>query len=109
MMRQMMTAYAGSIPIFLICLVPLFYFYVGFLFALPLIIDKEMDFWTAIKTSWRMVHRHWFTVFGLFFVVSLINAAGFFLCCIPVFFTFAFTTAACMFAYETIFGESRRG
>lgn len=108
MMHQMFSVFTGIIPIFLICLVPLMYLYTNFLFTLPLIIDKGMDFWTAIKTSWRMVHKHWFAVFGLVFLVGLINLAGFCLCCIPEFFTFAFTTAACMFAYETIFGDSRR-
>ncbi len=107
MLRQMMSVFISVIPIMLVCLVPLFYVYTNFLFTLPLIIDREMDFWTAIKTSWRMVHKHWFAVFGLVFLTGLINLAGFCLCCIPVLFTFAFSTAACMFAYETIFGESR--
>lgn len=107
MLHQTLSAFTSVIPVFLVCLVPLFYLYTNFLFVFPLIIDKGMDFWTAIKASWLMVHKHWFTVFGLAFLTGLINFAGFCLCCIPVFFTFAFTTAACMFAYETIFGESR--
>ena len=105
---KMISAMTGSIPIFLICLVPWFYCFSNFLFMFPLIIDKEMSFGTAIKTSWRMVHRHLFTILGLVFLIWLINIVGLCLCCIPEFFTFAFTTAACMFAYETIFGDARR-
>lgn len=104
---EMGAAFAGSLPVFLACVVPAIYLATNFLFTLPLIIDKGMDFWTAIKTSWRMAHKHWFTVFGLLFLTGLINLGGLCLCCVGFFFTFAFTTAALMFAYETIFGESR--
>ncbi|HEY1789892.1 MAG TPA: DUF4339 domain-containing protein [Verrucomicrobiae bacterium] len=104
---QIWAAFSSCMPIFILCLIPTIYLMVNLQFVLPLIIDKEMDFWTAIKMSWRMVHKHWFTLFGLLFLIGLINIAGVCLCCIGVFFTFAFTTAACMFAYETIFGESR--
>jgi hypothetical protein len=104
---QMLSLLESGSPVFLMCMIPWIYVFTNFLFTLPLIIDKEMDFWTAIKTSWKLVHRHWLSVFGLLFMVLLINFGGFCLCCVGVFFTFAFTTAACMFAYETIFGESR--
>ncbi|HXC36015.1 MAG TPA: DUF4339 domain-containing protein [Candidatus Acidoferrales bacterium] len=104
---QMWAAFSSCLPIFVLCVIPAVYLTVNLSFVLPLIIDKEMDFWTAIKTSWRMVHKHWFTLFGLLFLIGLINIVGVCLCCIGVFFTFAFTTAASMFAYETIFGESR--
>jgi hypothetical protein len=107
MFSQMLSVFTSCAPIFLVCFVPWFYVFTNFQFTLPLIIDKKMDFWTAIKASWRMVHKHWFSVFGLIFLISLINIGGFCLCCIGLLFTFAFTTAACMFAYETIFGESR--
>jgi hypothetical protein len=104
---KMISAFTSSIPVFLACLVPWSYLFTNFLFIFPLIIDRDMNFWTAIKTSWRMLHKHWFTVFGLIFLIGLINFAGLCLCCLPVFFTFAFTTAACMVAYETIFGGPR--
>jgi hypothetical protein len=65
-----------------------------------------MDFWTAIKTSWKMVHKHWFTVFGLTFVLWLINIGGLCLCCVGFLVTLAITIAAMTYAYETMFGES---
>jgi GYF domain 2/Membrane domain of glycerophosphoryl diester phosphodiesterase len=105
---QMISALGGGLPIFLLCLIPWFYLFTNFLFVLPLIIDKGVDFWTAIKTSWKMAHKHWFTVFGLGFLSLIIGFAGGFLCCIGVFFTFAIATAATLFGYETIFGESQR-
>ena len=102
---RMLSAYAGSMGIFLICMVPTIYLITNLQFVIPLIIDKEMDVWTAIKTSWRMVHKHWFTVFGFVFLTGLIILAGLLLCCVGVFFTFAIVQAAIVCAYETIFGE----
>lgn len=102
---RMWAAYAGTGPIFLICMIPTIYFMTNLQFVMPLIIDKEMDFWTAMKASWKMVHKHWFTVFAFAFLVGLIIFAGALLCCVGVFLTFAIAQAAIVYAYETIFGE----
>lgn len=106
-LSQMISAVTSGIPIFLVCLVPWIYVFTNFQFTLPLIIEKEMNFWTAIKTSWRMVHKHWFSVFGLSFLSIIIFFAGGLLCCIGLPFTLAISTAAIVSGYETIFGESR--
>ncbi len=105
---ELWSVLAGSLPILLACMIPMAYLLINLQFSLPLIIDREMDFWTAIKWSWKMTHKHWFTVFGLVLIIGLINIAGALLCCVGFLFTFAITTAAFVFAYETIFGESRR-
>lgn len=72
-------------------------------FTLALVIDKNLDFWTAMKTSWRQVMRHWWTVFGLMLVCGLINFVGLLACGIGLLFTVPITLAAMMQAYETIF------
>ena len=51
-----------GLPVFLICLIPTIYLQVRWVFTLPLIIDKQMNFWTAMKTSWKMVGKHWWQV-----------------------------------------------
>lgn len=96
---------AGTFPVLLACLVPVMYLLVSLQFTLPLIIDKQIGFWTAMKLSWKMVHKHGFTVFGLFFVTLLLSFAGILLCCVGFLFALPFCTAAMMFCYETIFGE----
>lgn len=45
----------------------------NWLFTLPLIVDRNMEFWPAMKTSWRQVSRHWWSVFGLLVVIGLIG------------------------------------
>ncbi len=45
----------------------------NWLFTLPLVVDRNLDFWTAMKTSWRQVSRHWWTVFALLVVIGAIG------------------------------------
>ncbi len=103
-MMQLWGIFVDSMPILFVSMLPAIYILTSIQFSLPLIIDREMDFWSSIKWSWKMTHKHWFTVFGLVFIMGLINLVGFCLCCVGLLFTFAITTAACMYAYETIFG-----
>jgi len=103
--QQLITAVASVLPIWFICMIPVMYLSVNWIFTLPLIVDKQTDFWTAMKASWKMVHKHWWHVFGLVVITGLLNVAGFFACCIGLLFTIPIGFAALMFAYETIFSE----
>jgi hypothetical protein len=96
------------IPVILVCLIPLVYLQTCWLFVLPLIIDKQMDFATAMKTSWRMVNKHWWQVFGLSLLIGLVNLAGAFACLVGLLFTMPIGFAALMSAYETIFGDEKK-
>jgi uncharacterized membrane protein len=107
LLQDLISAFTSSSPVMLLCLIPALYLVTCLRFTLPLIIDQGMDFATAIRTSWKMVHKHWWTVFGLVFLTGLIYIAGFFLCCIGAIFTVGIATAATMFAYETIFCNRR--
>jgi hypothetical protein len=102
---HMMSAFTASLPVFLLCMIPAMYFSVNWMFVLPLIIDKKIGFWGAMKISWKMVHRHWFHVFGLAVVMGLINVAGFCACCVGLLVTIPLTLVALMCAYEEIFGR----
>jgi uncharacterized membrane protein len=88
-----------------VCMLPMLYLQTCWAFTLPLIIDKEMDFWTAMKASRTMVKKHWWHVFGLIFLIGLLNLLGVLLCCIGLLFTVPIGYATLMFAYETIFAE----
>jgi NhaP-type Na+/H+ or K+/H+ antiporter len=66
-----------------------------------------MDFGAAMKTSWKMVNKHWWQVFGLSILISLVNVAGICACCVGVLFTIPIGFAALMIAYETIFGAEK--
>lgn len=90
------------LPVLLVCLVPMIYLQVSWLFTLPLIIDKQMGFWSAMKASWRRVNKHWWHVFGLLVLVGLINIVGLLLCCVGILFTIPIGLGALMYAYETV-------
>ncbi len=96
-----------TLPVLLVCLIPVIYLGTCWKFSLPLVMDKGMDFWTAMKTSMKMVNKHWWQVFGLMILVGLLNVAGALACCIGLLFTVPIGFAALMFAYETIFGERK--
>jgi uncharacterized membrane protein len=104
-MATLKSVFIGSLPVFCICVIPVMYLSVNWQFTLPLVIDKRIDFWTAMKTSWKMVHQHWWSVFGVVVVIGLINIAGLIACCVGLLFTVPLGFAALMYVYETIFGE----
>ena len=89
---------------FVLCILPGIYLAVGYVFALPLVIDKQMDFWTAMEVSRRVVHEHWFSVFALVIVLALFALAGFLLCGIGALISIPVASAALMFVYEDLFG-----
>jgi uncharacterized membrane protein len=97
----------ACLPVLLVCAIPATYLAVCWKFTLPLIVDRQIDFWTAMGTSRKMVNKHWWLVFGLMILISLLNLAGICLCCVGVLFTFPVGIAALMFAYETIFAEGQ--
>ncbi len=87
----------------LLCIAPGIYLAVSWVFALPLVIDKEMDFWAAMELSRKVVARHWWLMFGFLLVVGLLALAGLLACLIGIFVTSAVAEAAIMYAYEDIF------
>lgn len=61
---------------FVLLILPGIYLSIAYIFTLPLIADKGMDVWEAMELSRKSVTKHWFKVFGLFFLLSLIMALG---------------------------------
>ena len=91
----------------LVCLIPAMILSVNWMFTLPLVVDKGLDFWTAMKTSWKKVTQHWWQIFGLLLLVGLINLGGLLFCCVGLIFSMPLGIAATMYAYETIFSNKR--
>jgi hypothetical protein len=78
------------------------------LFGGLLILDKQLDFWTAMELSRRVVTHHWFQCFGLFVVALLATLAGVLACGIGLFVSLPVATAAIVVAYQDIFCERAR-
>ncbi len=95
---------AGCAVLLVTAFVPLIYLSVGWAFTLPLVVDRKMDFWQAIVTSWKVVGKHWWKTFAFVFVTSLINIAGLFCFCLGGLVTGPWMLFAYVNAYEELFG-----
>jgi hypothetical protein len=90
---------------FVLCILPGIYLGVGYVFALPLVIDKKMEFWPAMEVSRRVVHHHWWSTFALVIVLALIAFVGFLACVVGALVTVPVSSASLMYVYEDLFGQ----
>jgi len=56
---------------FMVCLVPGIFLTVVWIFALPLVADKRLEFWSAMELSRKVVTRVWFKMFWLLVIAFL--------------------------------------
>jgi len=89
-----------------LCIVPGIYLTVAWIFALSLVIDKQLRFWDAMELSRKVVNLRWWSVAWLVLLCLLINIGGGLVCCVGVFFTLPLTGLAMMYAYEDVFGTN---
>jgi uncharacterized membrane protein len=89
----------------LFCILPGIYLGVAWIFAIPLAIDKKLEFWPAMELSRKVVSHHWWTIFGMMLVGVLVAFAGLFVLCVGVYVAQPVILGAFMFAYEDIFGK----
>lgn len=84
------------------------YLTVCWLFALPLVIDKRLEFWTAMQLSREMVHRQWWLTFAFCSVLGLVCMLGFLLFFIGSLVSMPVAFAAMVAHYQNVFGELRQ-
>ena len=95
---------AAAVALGVIGMVPPIYLSICWAFALPLVADKQIDFWSAMQLSRKQVSRHWWAVFGLMIVGGLLVLLGLLACLVGVLITLPLFLGAIMYAYEDIFG-----
>ena len=61
---------------FMLLVIPGIYLSVAYLFALPLVVEKGLEPWAALETSRRAVTTHWFSIFAVVIVFSILLLAG---------------------------------
>jgi uncharacterized membrane protein len=103
------SAMKGNVPVAIIVLafavgmIPMVYLSVCWMFSMPLVIDKGLDFWPAMELSRKVVSLHWGTFFLLLIVCFLVAIAGFLALCVGVLVAAPVIMAALMYVYEDIF------
>jgi uncharacterized membrane protein len=88
----------------ILLLLPAIYLGIAYTFAIPLIIDRRMDFWPAMETSRKLITKKWFGFFGFSIVLGLINMGGALICGLGLLLTVPLSVCAIAAAYENIVG-----
>jgi hypothetical protein len=76
------------IPGYLVSIPAMTFFQVRFLYAIPLIIDRNFGAMEALRGSWKLTQGHFWMTFLVWFLLQLINQAGAAACYIGMLFTF---------------------
>ena len=82
---------------------------VGFAFAYPLIVDRGLPGFDAVKLSFRAAFSNFWRLLGLSLLGGLLSIVGIMLCYVGILFVFPITLAATAAAYEQVFGLSQPG
>jgi len=75
------------------------------MFTLPLVADKGMNFWPAMSLSRKMVIKHWWMTFLVLVVVGLIGSLGALACLVGILVSGPVAFAALATAYDRLFGD----
>jgi hypothetical protein len=87
----------------LLCILPGIYLSVAWILTVPIIVDRRLEFWSAMELSRRVVTQHWWLMFCLVIVAALINLGGLIACCVGIIAAFPIGLGAFVYAYEDIF------
>ncbi len=85
-------------------ILPGIYLLVAWMFTLPLVVDKQLDFWSAMELSRKVVTKHWWKLLGFTLVLILLFLAGVLMLGLGIFVTSPLVLLTMMYAYEDIFG-----
>jgi hypothetical protein len=79
---------------------------VVFTFAYPLIVDRRLKGFDAVKLSIRAGFANFWRLLGMLILTGLLSFAGLFLCYVGIFLVMPISFAAIAAAYEQVFGLS---
>ena len=77
---------------------------VGFMFAYPLIVDRGLPGFEAVKLSFRAALANFWRLLGLSLLGGLLGLCGVILCYIGILLVFPITLSSIAVAYEQVFG-----
>ena len=79
---------------------------IGFSFSYPLIVDRGLQGFDAVKLSFKAAFANFWGLLGLAVLSALLSLVGVLLCYVGVLLVFPITLAAVAVAYERVFGLS---
>jgi uncharacterized membrane protein len=79
---------------------------IGFTFAYPLIVDRKLQGFDAVKLSFRAAFANFWRLLGMTLITSLLTIVGVLACYVGAFLVMPIGYAAISKAYEQVFGLS---
>jgi len=79
---------------------------IGFTFAYPLIVDRKMQGFDAVKLSFKAAFANFWRLLGMVLLTSLLSILGLLACYVGMFLVMPIGYAAIAKAYEQVFGLS---
>lgn len=79
---------------------------IGFTFAYPLIVDRKLQGFDAVKLSFRAALANFWRLLGMILLTSLLSVLGVIACYVGAFLVMPIGYAAIAAAYEQVFGLS---
>ena len=77
---------------------------IGFTFAYPLIVDRKLQGFDAVKLSFKAAMANFWRLLGMIILTSFMGIAGMLLCYVGLFLVLPISYAAIAAAYEQVFG-----
>lgn len=87
----------------------LMFIQICWMFALPLVIDKGLNFWPALELSRKVVMKHFWWTLLLMIAVGLVSMAGALACLVGMLVTAPWAFGALAQHYNRVFGQLRQG
>jgi len=88
----------------LFCIIPGLILMAAYLFVYPLILEKKMDFWTAMETSRKAALGHLFELTIFVIVLGILLLLGVLFCGVGALIAIPWVNAATAYAYRDFFG-----
>jgi uncharacterized membrane protein len=79
---------------------------IGFTFAYPLIVDRKLSGFDAVKLSFKAAFGNFWRLLGMVLLTGFLNILGILACYVGMFFVMPIGYAAIAKAYEQVFGLS---
>ncbi|MFQ3574050.1 MAG: hypothetical protein SNJ53_05400 [Thermodesulfovibrionales bacterium] len=93
---------------YVLLVIPGIYLMVAYVFTIPLVADKKMEFWQAMETSRKLITKKWFSFFLFCLCIVLLNIVGTLALLVGLLFTVPMTFCIIAAAYDDIIGIGDR-
>jgi hypothetical protein len=88
----------------MLLILPGIYLMIAYIFALPLVVEKNMSAWQALEASRKALTRKWFPMFGLLILIGFANTLAIFTLGIAWIWTIPWSVLTMSMVYTKLFG-----